>query len=343
MINKVLIVGQGSIGKRHLRLMREVLQSAEIMVLKHSKTSEIPEFADGYFYTLEEAIIFDPDIAIIANPATSHIETARALAEIGAHIIIEKPISSSIDGIEDIIEICEKNRTILMTGYNLRFSESLNYFHEQLDLNIIGQLLSVRCEVGQFLPSWRPEQNYRNTVSANSKLGGGVLLELSHEIDYIRWIFGEIQWVIAKLLRQSKLEIDVEDTAHLLLGILSKGNKPSFVATLNLDFIRHDRTRLCTAIGELGSLRWDGILGEVSIFRPGSESWEILLSEDSTRDDTYLCQLNHFIECIEFGRKPRVSGVEGLEVMKIIEAARISNSLGDKIFVAHDSQKMELS
>jgi predicted dehydrogenase len=343
MINKVLIVGQGSIGKRHLRLMRELLQSAEIMVLRHSKTGEIPEFADGYFHTLEEAIIFAPDIAVIANPATLHIETARALAEIGAHMLIEKPISSSIDGVQNIIDHCEKNGTILMTGYNLRFLESLNYFREQLNSNIIGDLLSVRCEVGQFLPSWRPNQDYRNTVSAKSKLGGGVLLELSHEIDYIRWIFGEIHWVLAKLLKQSELEIDVEDTAHLLLGILGKGIKPSFVATLDLDFLRHDRTRLCTAIGERGSLRWDGILGEVSIFRPGGESWEILLSEDLNRDDTFLRQLNHFIECIEFGNKPRVSGVEGLEVMKIIEAARISNSLDNKVFVVHESKKMELS
>ena len=190
MINKVLIVGQGSIGKRHLRLMRGLLQSAEIMVLRHSKTNEIPELADGYFYTLQEAITFAPDIAIIANPATLHIETAEALAKIGTHVLIEKPISSSIDGVQNIINLSEKNRSILMTGYNLRFSESLNYFKEQLDSNKIGQLSSVRCEVGQFLPSWRPEQNYQNTVSANSKLGGGVLLELSHEIDYIRWIFG---------------------------------------------------------------------------------------------------------------------------------------------------------
>jgi predicted dehydrogenase len=343
MINKVLIVGQGSIGRRHLRLMREVLQSAEIMVLSHTKANETPEFADGCFQTLEEAIVFAPDIAVIANPATLHIKTARALADIGAHILIEKPISSSIDGVQNIIDLCEKNKTILMIGYNLRFSESLNYFREQLDSNVIGELLSVRCEVGQFLPSWRPEQNYQKTVSANSKLGGGVLLELSHEIDYIRWIFGEIDWVLAKLLRQSKLEIDVEDTAHLLFGILGKGINTSFAASLNLDFIRHDRTRLCTAIGELGSLRWDGVLGEVSIFRPECESWEILFSEDSNRDATYLRQLNHFIECIEFDNEPSVSGIEGLEVMKVIEAARTSNSLDETIYVSHDSWKFDPS
>ena len=140
-----------------------------------------------------------------------------------------------------------------MTGYNLRFSPSLMYFNELIKKNIVGQILSVRCEVGQYLPEWRPNKDYRKTVSANFHLGGGVLLELSHEIDYLRWIFGEVDWVRATLAQQSSLVFDVEDSAHLTLGFLPNENGRQLIGTLNLDFIRHDQTRACIAIGEKGA------------------------------------------------------------------------------------------
>ena len=106
--------------------------------------------------------------------------------------------------------LAKKAKTVLAIGYNLRFLSSLQKFKSILDDKIIGDVWSVRSEVGQFLPSWRPNSDYRKGVSAQYALGGGVLLELSHDIDYLRWIFGEVAWVQAVLAQQSDLEIDVE-------------------------------------------------------------------------------------------------------------------------------------
>ena len=117
-----------------------------------------------------------------------------------------------------LINICQSKKIALMTAYNLRFQPSLQEFRKQIKQQRIGKILSVRVEVGQYLPNWRPESDYRKGVSAQKKLGGGVLLELSHEIDYISWIFGDYKWVKAHISKQSNLEIDVEDTAYLLLG-----------------------------------------------------------------------------------------------------------------------------
>ncbi len=333
LINRILIVGLGSIGKRHLRLAREFFPKADIKVLRHQPCDYIPEHANGCFTTLAQAIHFAPQIAVIASPATHHIDTARALAEVGVHLLVEKPLSATTDGVAQLLKTCISQKVILLTGYNLRFLSSLQRFREMLNENVIGKVLSVRCEIGQYLPSWRPDADYREAVSAQHKLGGGALLELSHELDYLRWIFGEVEWVKATLSRQSALEIDVEDTAHLILGFYSENTGNQLVGTLNLDFIRHDTTRLCTAIGEKGSLRWNGLTGLVELFESGAKEWRELFRHQHQRDDSYLAEWRHFIDCVNEQKPPLISGEDGFKVLKIIEASRKSSMDGSQIFI----------
>ncbi len=338
MIKYILIVGTGSIGKRHLRIAREKFPNAEINVLGHRTASEIPEFSNGYLTTIEEVIQFAPQIAIIANPSTFHMPIAQELAKLGAHILIEKPISSTIDGVFELIETCKEHNCVLQVGYNLRYSPSIQNFRELLHAGAIGDLLSVRCEVGQFLPTWRPENDYRIGVSANKSLGGGVLLELSHELDYLQWIFGDVDWVRATLTRQSSLEIDVEDSAHLTLGFKSKTSERQLIGTLNMDFIRHDQIRICTAIGSNGSLRWDGIAGEVSVFEEEVSSWKKLFTHTPLRDETYLAEWQEFISCVNAGTTPSVTGQDGLRVLAVVESARSSANTGAQVSVSDNRQ-----
>jgi predicted dehydrogenase len=333
-IERILIVGLGSIGKRHLRLARQILPTADIRILRHHPGSEAPESANGVFFRMAEAIDFAPQIAVIANPAPFHVATAQALASAGAHLLLEKPLSDSLTGVTQLLEICRQQRVRLLTGYNLRFVTSLQRFRHLLSERIVGRVLSVRCEVGQFLPDWRADSDYRQSVSAQRKLGGGALLELSHELDYLRWIFGEVEWVHATLSRQSTLELDVEDTAHLSLGFMPTSDTPPLIASVNLDFIRHDTTRLCTAIGESGSLRWNGVTGCVELYQAGAKQWEELFRQPQQRDDSYLAQWNHLIDCVQQHAAPLISGEDGLRVLEIIEAARSSASTGRTLSIA---------
>lgn len=217
---------------------------------------------------------------------------------------------------------------VLMTGYNLRFLPSLQKFRNLLHDDAIGKILSVRCEVGQYLPNWRPSSDYRQVTSARRYLGGGVLLELSHELDYLRWIFGEIDWVKATLSRQSALEIDVEDTAHITLGFEPASDGSRLIGTVNLDFIRHDSIRLCTAIGEQGSLRWDALDSQVSIYEVDKKKWREFFSHKCGSDDSYLTELKSFIDSVLNRKKPLIMGEDGLKVLQIIEAARESEASG---------------
>ncbi len=342
LLNRVLIVGLGSIGKRHLRLARELLPEADIRVLRHQTSNEIPEYANGCVFTVEETLAFLPNIAVIASPAPFHIVTAQALAAAGVHLLIEKPLSASLNGVTQLIETCQKQRAVLLTGYNLRFLPSLQRYRELIGEGVIGKVLSVRCEIGQYLPSWRPESDYRQGVTANKKLGGGALLELSHEIDYLYWIFGEVEWVTSILSRQSGLEIDVEDTAHLILGFPPQVDGHQLIATLNLDLIRHDTTRACIAIGEGGSLRWDGLTGQVMVYRAGATAWCELFRYQHQRDDSYRAEWQEFLACVSGRRTPLITGEDGLRVLMIIETARKSAASGCRVPVVATSQSNEV-
>jgi predicted dehydrogenase len=333
MIERILIVGLGSIGKRHLRLARELFPNAKIAVLRHKVESIIAEYADHSFSTMDEALAFAPQVAVIANPATFHLSVAMPLAKAGVHLLIEKPLSASTEGVTALLNACKKTNAVLATGYNLRFLLSLQKFKSMLDDKVIGDVWSVRSEIGQYLPSWRTDSDYRQDVSAQHALGGGVLLELSHEIDYLLWIIGEVDWVQAVLAQQSDLEIDVEDSANLILGFVIKGKQKPIIATVNLDFIRQDSTRTCTAIGKLGSLRWNGIDGRVELWASGTQGWQEVFKYQATRDEGYLAEWSNFLKSIEQGTPPMITGEDGLKVLHVIEAARLADKTKGRIHV----------
>ena len=329
-ISKILIVGLGNIGKRHLRILRGIHPNADIRVLLHQSDISIPEHSNGYFKDLEESIAFNPQVAVIATPATFHLNFAIALAKSGCNLLIEKPISHNEKGIQELIHERDQQGLVIQVGYNLRFNNALMYFRKQIHDGLIGNIYSVRCETGRYLPSWRPDTDYRKGVSANKALGGGVLLELSHEIDYLRWIFGEITSVSSKLKKHSELEIDVEDSAYLTLDFKSYNKNDSPVASLLMDFIRHDPTRTCLVIGEKGTLRWNEILSTVEHWKKDSNEWLELFRHQHYKDDTYLAEWNSFFEAVNEVKTPMITIEDGLSVMKVIEAVRTSNKTSGK-------------
>ena len=343
MNKRILIVGLGSIGSQHLSVIQRLFPEAKIQILRQDETRAKNSPGITEISSHDEAIRFLPEIVVICNPASEHINTALKFVDSGANIFIEKPISHSTKEIIQLISALEATNGVLLVGYNLRYLKSLQAFRKHLNEGLIGKPLSVRCEVGQYLPSWRPKKDYRDSVSAKRELGGGVLLELSHEIDYLRWIFGEVDWVRATLLRQSELEIDVEDTVHLTLGFENRTPDRQLIASLNMDFIRHDATRSCTVIGDRGSLCWDGILGEVSLFQAEKKSWETLFNNDNGIEETYILEWQELVRAIEKNMSPAVTGEDGLRVVEIIEAAHLSAESGIQTAVIRSPIKNEVS
>ena len=343
MIQRIIIVGYGSIGSRHLRLARGLLPEADIRLLRHQVVDFVPEEANGCFHDLASAMAFKPQLAIVANPAPFHLQVALPLAEQGVHLLIEKPLSVSAAEVSNLIEICDRRQCILMIGYNLRFLTSLNRFRDLVRSGeLAGKIASVRCEIGQHLTTWRQGMDYRIGVSARKDLGGGALLELSHEIDYLCWIFGRVDWVSASLLRQGDLDIDVEDSVHLLLGFEPDTDGNQLVASLNMDFIRHDTTRSCIAIGSEGSLRWNALTGCVDFFARDAANWQTISTHTPQSDESYLSEWNHLLGLIKHRESPLVSGEDGLRVIEVIDAARkSSDSCGRKQSIHAESDERE--
>ncbi|NVK31266.1 MAG: Gfo/Idh/MocA family oxidoreductase [Gammaproteobacteria bacterium] len=320
-----LIVGFGSIGKRHLNNLRALQPDAKIVVMRRasqvSTQTEVPEGADYLVSTLEQALSFAPGAAIIANPAPFHVKIAQQLVEHDIHLLVEKPIAASLDGVEQLIATAQERSLILMTAYNFRFSEAAIRFRDCLLSGEIGKLLSVCVDTGQYLPNWRPDSDYRQGVSARKDLGGGVLLELSHELDYLRWIFGDVETVYARCAKSGELEIDpeVEESIDMLLGF-----KSGLSANVHIDFIQALPHRICKVIGARGTLVWDAVHHEVRINTLDEPQGRLLVAPNEQRNDMYLDEITHFIECIVSSKGPKVDGVDGLAALKIVLAAKRS-------------------
>lgn len=322
--SRFLIVSLGSIGKRHARNLRMMFPSSQIAALRLSGkgNSGQSEHCDIELHDLDAVREFSPHAAIVASPASTHFDVASALISMGVPTLIEKPLSCSLDDASQLILQANATDVPSMVGYNLRFLPAFNTIRKLLAENALGSVISVRAEVGQYLPSWRPDQDYRLGVSANRALGGGALLELSHEIDYLYWLFGMPDAVYAVAGIYSDLEIDVED----LVEIVMTYDNPRRIVTVHLDFIQHRPVRKCTFIGTQGRLSWDGIAGTVIMDGPAGESSEN--SNEQIATDTYVSELRHFLNCIQTGSDPLISLTDGYNVIAIVDAARRSAETG---------------
>jgi len=325
MLNKILIVGHGSAGKRHLQIAKILLPNSDIRVYNYKACRNLSNSANGFFTKTVDVIRYSPNVAIIANPAPFHLKISKILAKIGCHLMIEKPLSSNLKGVKNLLQIAKRKKIVLQVGYNMRFLKSLKRFMELIRSRNIGKILSFNSEVGQDLLTWRPGINYRKSVSARADLGGGVLLELSHELDYARWIFGDIKWASAWYGKLGNLKIDVEDSARLVFGFKSKIMVPGGVGSIALDCVRKNPTRFCLAIGSDGSLRWDGLNGNIARFDSKQNCWKVIYQAKESRNQSYINEWKSFISSVRTRAQPQVSGDDGIAVLQILEAIKKSN------------------
>ena len=293
-----------------------------------TRAEHLESAPDRIVHTIADALQHNPDAAIIASPATHHLQTAQPLAENGVHLFVEKPIADSIDGVDRLIAECSDNGCVLMTGYNLRFDPSLKALKSVIDDGLIGNPVGLRAEVGQYLPDWRPTTDYRDAVSANRSLGGGALLELSHELDYAQWLMGDITSVSAQVGQVSDLEIDVEDIAELNVRFGSGA-----IGNIHLDFVQRTPSRQCRIIGTEGTLIWDAIANTVRCFETAADEWSDMLITSTDRSQMYLDELVEFLAAINQQRQPCVTGEDGRRALAVVLAAKQSADEGVTVSV----------
>lgn len=327
---RAVIAGVGGIGARHLGILRGLVPTAEIIALRHQPGSPAPNGADGVVHDLEQACVLRPDIAVLAGPAPDHVPMAFAFARCGAHLFIEKPLSDRLDGAEALLAFCREQRRLAMVGYVLRFHPTYRALKAAVDDGRVGAVRTIRAEVGQHLADWRPGRDFRQTVSAQAGLGGGAILELSHEIDCVRWLAGEVTAVTAMAGQVGGLGIDVEDVADLTLRFAGGA-----IGTVHVDMVRRPPARRVTVVGEAGVLELEAGLGRVSLL-PANGGAAVLLTDGAPeRNRMYIDQLAHFLACVRDGIPPAADMADGLAVLKIALAAK--RAAADGLTVRLDS------
>jgi predicted dehydrogenase len=322
--------------------IRQLFPSAIIGVLRTSGNKltrgiqgDLSQHIDEEFFSSEEALKFSPAAVVIASPASTHVQYAKLFLQNGTPVLIEKPLSNTTQDLLELLTLAEKKQVRAAVAYNLRYNSSLQFIRECLHSGTIGEVLSVRAEVGQYLPDWRPGVPYQQGVSASNALGGGALLELSHELDYLYWMFGLPDKVIAMGGKISALEIDVEDTVELCLHYKS----PERLVNVHLDFIQRSPNRSCRFIGTLGTLVWNGIENSVKIFDAASGRWTNRTFADQDRNEMYLAEIIDFLSSTNPNTTKLPSLPDAYNVMAIIEAARESMKLGKQIEVKGYGQR----
>ena len=294
MTKRILITGSGAAATRHVKLSSSIYPNAHIAVWRRSPSKAGD--SDGFTEVFNEvqALDFNADIAIVAAPATFHLDQAKILVENGVPVLIEKPLSISSDGVVELFDAALAASVVVQVGYNLRFSEGLRHLKELVDSGQLGKLERVKISVDQFLPDWRPEVDYKATASARKSLGGGALLELSHEIDYAIRLFGPFSISHATLEKVSELDIDVEDTVDVTGKLSGRSNGEPFIG-IHLGMANRATARYCEVSGSDGSARWDGIRGTLETSSPSDQLWRVVFSNPEDIKKTYEKQLAAFI------------------------------------------------
>jgi predicted dehydrogenase len=314
---KMLVVGCGSIGRRHIKNILSLGHGAVGVDLNAEYRGWVEQNLGIKAYGgVKEAIDAErPHACLVCTPPSTHITIANLAIENGLHAFIEKPLSNSLDGIEKLIEKAKKKNLKIAVGYNLRFNKGVRKVRELLDSGAIGKPLHARIIVAQYLPDWRPWQDYRKSYSSSRKMGGGVLLDCSHELDYARWLLGEPEYVTCVAKKVSDLEVDTEDTADIILEM-----KSGAVANIHMDFVRLGYKRGCEIAGEKGNIEF--IFGEKVELFSGETKETKLFDVKGDLNETYVEELKHFIYCIERGKAPLVDAEEGKRTLQLALKAK---------------------
>lgn len=304
------VIGFGSIGKRHCLNLLE-LGIKNIILFR--------ETGSGNDLNLEEIYDFDIflnrpfDFIIISNPTSLHYKYLKIILEKNINVFIEKPVVSNWFEYEAIKEFTKEYSGFSMVAYNMRFHPVVMKVKELLDQKHIGKVYSARFFVGQYLPDWRPNTDYRTSYSSINEMGGGVILDLSHEIDMARFLFGEVERNFHAISTKiSNLEIDTEDIAEIHYQSETK-----VIVSLHLDYLVRGYSRYFEIIGEKARIFGDFSNNTLQVI---GDKNELIINENFSefdRNKMYLDLMTFYIENYKLGKQVKLNLNDGLETLKI--------------------------
>lgn len=338
MKKKILFVGLGSAGQRHLRnIYREYGDSFEYSAFRsigdqavYSDSMQIiPDAKLSETYGIKEYNDYDialadgQDIVFVCNPNHKHLDSAIKAVNAGADVFVEKPLSSNMDRLEELKELTQKKGSIVYVGYQQRLHPCIKYTKDIIDAGNYGDVIEAYFEIGEDVTKMHPERDYRTLVETRSDRGGGVVTCQCHEIDCILYLLGFPSVVVSMGGRKGKLEMDVENTATSLFGY--KNNGVNYTISLHQDYFQWPAKKSFRIVFERATINVDLIKAIVSINKNDGEN-RIEEYPEFKRNDMFLEEEKLFFEAVENRTKPFVTLNDGIENLIIIKAIKDSIS-----------------
>lgn len=338
---KILLVGLGGIGQRHVRNLRTLLGTEvelaayRVRGLARTLTDQLeiePEVdvATKYglkvFHDLDQALATAPDAVFICNPTSLHLPVALKAAQAGCHLFLEKPLSHDLEGVDELMRIVQAKGLVTLVGYQMRYHPCLKRLRTWVQEQAVGRILAVRAELGEFMPAWHRYEDYRTMYAARADLGGGVILSQIHELDYLGWIFGWPATVYALGGHLSALGLDVEDTASLLMATVVDG--APIPVHLHLDYLQAPPTRTCQVLGDSGKLLVDLRSATALRYDGQGNLVEEVQFPDFQRNTLFLDETRHFLACIQGVATSAIPLATGLQSLRVALAAKASMASG---------------
>lgn len=331
---RFLICGLGSVGRRHFRNLISLGEND--LVLLRSGKGTLPDDELSSFPTESQIEValerWKPEAVIVTNPTALHMQVALPAALAGCHLFLEKPVSHSMDQMDELLEALNRTGKICQIGFQFRFHPGLLQLKRLLDEGVIGEVLSTRVTWGEYLPDWHPWEDYRNSYSARQDLGGGVLLTLCHPFDYLRWFFGEVEEVWGEVAHSGSLGLDVEDIAEIGLRFIS-----GVVGSVHLDYLQRPPSHWLEIVGTKGTIRWDNTDGAVQWWSTSSDAWMSITTPDGfERNHLFLDEMRHFLDLVGGNTTPICTLEDGIRALQIVLAAYQSAEKGCRVLLDHD-------
>jgi predicted dehydrogenase len=331
-VDEILIVGLGSIGRRHLANLR-ALGWTRIRAVRTRAASPAGSESSGLAVDddLSTALSRGTFAVIVSNPSALHVAVAPDAARAGAHLLIEKPLSDQLQGVAELESLVADRRLSGLVGFQFRYNPGLRQIREWLRADAIGSVVSAQVHWGEYLPDVHPWEDYRAGYAARPELGGGVLLTLSHPFDYLRWLLGEIAHVSAIESRRDALGISVDtcvDVTARFAGGVS--------AHIHLNFVERPRNHQLTVIGTDGTITWNDTDSAAHRYCVDSKRWETVPAPQGfERNWMFRDEMRHFLACVRGDEWPLCTIADGRAALAVALSAR--EAIGGIRMPAHSS------
>lgn len=319
----ILIVGSGSVGKRHARNLAALGCSISCIDPRADRREEIAREvgAIASFTSEDEAFAIGIyDGVVIASPPHVHVRQSIAALEAGYPVLLEKPVCPTLRNAVELRDAAARLKVPLLMGYTWRWWPPLAEVRSLLNKKAIGSVRHVQFHMSAHLADWHPWEAYQNFFMARRELGGGALLDESHWIDLMLWLFGKPAEVSGRVDRISDLEIDTDDNVDLIFAY-TQGPR----ITMHLDLFGRPHEKFIRFVGSEGSIFWSADPNQLAIAHAAAGDWK-KTSYTCERNDMFVAAAKEFLEMIG-GQPARTCTLEdGIGVLEVIEAARVASS-----------------